>query len=177
MAKEILKSTPNEYVFLDQFSNPSNPKSHFLTTGPEIVNQLNGRNIDVFVAGIGTGGTLMGVGRYLNSINSNAKIVGVQPEGCDFINGKFIPHKIEATSVGIIPSIVDLKIINHMIDVNFDEICDFKKWLIKKYGIFVGISSVGNILAALKEACNYEKDKTIVTIAPDSGRSYLEHQW
>lgn len=172
LAKEMLK-LDEKYISLDQFSNPANPLSHYLTTAPEIINQLNINRVDAFIAGIGSGGTLMGVGKYLKEINRHTKIIGVQPEECDFINGKFAPHKIEAISVGIIPPIVDFKMINKMISVNFEEVMELKYWLSKKNGLFVGISSGANILAAFKEAINYTQDKIIVTVAPDSGKSYM----
>lgn len=174
LSKEILTSE-NKYINLDQFSNPANPLSHYLTTGPEIIKQLDINKVDAFVAGIGSGGTLMGVGKYLKGIDSNTKIIGVQPEECDFLKNKFFSHKIEAIAVGLIPPIVDLNMISKMISVNYDEVMDLRAWLSKKNGIFVGISSGANILAAFKEAMNYEQNKVIVTIAPDSGRSYMDH--
>lgn len=175
LAKKILESE-NKYICLDQFSNPANPMSHYLTTGPEIINQLKTRKVDAFIAGIGTGGTLMGVGRYLKGMNANTKIIGVQPDGCDFINNTFIPHKIEAIAVGFVPPIVDLEMIDKMVNVDFYEVMELREWLSKKMGLFVGISSGANILAALKEATNYPKGKFIITIAPDSGRSYIGYE-
>jgi cysteine synthase len=174
LAEEIL-NTESNYVNLDQFSNPANPLSHYLTTGPEIIKQLNINKVDAFVASIGTGGTLMGVGKYLRGINESTKIIGVQPEECDFFKNKFSPHKIEAIAVGFIPTILNLKMIDKMISVNFDQVMDLRNWLSRKKGLFVGISSGANILAALKEAVNYSRDKIIVTIAPDSGKSYINY--
>lgn len=173
LLKDILE-VETKYINLDQFSNPVNPLSHYLTTGPEIINQLDTVKVDAFIAGIGSGGTLMGVGKYLKEICNNTKIIGVQPEECDFLNGRFFPHKIEAIAVGLIPPIVDLNMIDKMISVNYEEVMDLRNWLSKKNGLFVGISSGANILAAFKEATNYKKDKIIVTIAPDSGKSYME---
>lgn len=175
LAREILNSD-NNYISLDQFSNPANPLSHYLTTGPEIINQLKVRKVDAFVAGIGTSGTLMGVGRYLKGISSDAKVIGVQPSGCDFKNNIFIPHKIEAIAVGFIPPIVNFSLIDHMINVDFNEVMELRSWLSKNKGIFVGVSSGANILASLKEAKKYKKGKIIVTVAPDSGRSYIGYE-
>lgn len=175
LAREILNSE-NNYISLDQFSNPANPLSHYLTTGPEIINQLKVRKVDAFVAGIGTGGTLMGVGKYLKGISSETKIIGVQPNGCDFKNNIFTPHKIEAIAVGFIPSIVNLSLIDHMINVDFNEVMELRNWLSRNKGVFVGVSSGANILASLKEAEKYKKGKIIVTVAPDSGRSYIGYE-
>ncbi|QBH18407.1 cysteine synthase family protein [Alcaligenes faecalis] len=175
LAREILNSD-NNYISLDQFSNPANPLSHYLTTGPEIINQLKVRKVDAFVAGIGTGGTLMGVGRYLKGISSDTKVIGVQPSGCDFKNNIFIPYKIEAIAVGFIPPIVNFSLIDHMINVDFNEVMELRSWLSKNKGIFVGVSSGANILASLKEAKKYKKGKIIVTVAPDSGRSYIGYE-
>lgn len=175
LAEEIM-SKERGYINLDQFSNPMNPLSHYLTTGPEIINQLRVKKVDAFIAGIGTGGTLMGVGRYLKGIDNKTKIIGVQPEECDFLKGKFVPHKIEAIAVGVIPKIVDLSLIDHMISVNFEELQEVRNWLSKKKGIFVGISSGANILAAMREASKYPKGSIIVTVAPDSGKSYINYK-
>ncbi len=175
LAREILNSD-NNYISLDQFSNPANPLSHYLTTGPEIINQLKVRKVDAFVAGIGTGGTLMGVGRYLKGISSDTKVIGVQPSGCDFKNNIFIQHKIEAIAVGFIPPIVNFNLIDHMINVDFNEVMELRSWLSKNKGIFVGVSSGANILASLKEAKKYKKGKIVVTVAPDSGRSYIGYE-
>lgn len=175
LARQILESE-NSYVCLDQFSNPANPMSHYLTTGPEIISKLKIHKVDAFIAGIGTGGTLMGIGKYLKGINTDTRIIGVQPEGCDFINNIFIPHKIEAIAVGFVPPLVDLNMIDDMISVDYCEVMDLRNWLSRKKGIFVGISSGANILAAFKEASNYPKGKFIVTVAPDSGRSYIDYE-
>ncbi|UXM95704.1 PLP-dependent cysteine synthase family protein [Bartonella sp. HY329] len=173
LAKEILEYE-TKFICLDQFSNFSNPKSHFLTTGPEIVRQLKPNNIDCFVASIGSGGTITGVAKYLKMITgSSTKIIGVEPAGCDLFNNITVAHKIEAISVGITPKILDLKLIDEMIQVDFEELQALRSTLSKEFGLFLGVSSGANILGAMKIASNYSLNSKIVTVAPDSGRSYL----
>ncbi|WP_338885868.1 cysteine synthase family protein [Xenorhabdus sp. TH1] len=171
LANEILKSS-NKYICLDQFSNLSNPKAHYLTTGVEIIKQMNG-NIAAFICSIGSGGTIVGVGNRLKEFNENIKIFAVQPKECDILNGIFNPHKIEATAVGMIPDFVNKDKIDGTISIDFDEVQELRKHLCKKEGLFVGISSGANILAALKLSKKYTKENNIITVAPDSGRSYL----
>lgn len=171
LVKEMIKKD-NSYVYLDQFSNESNPNSHYLHTGVEILEQTSG-NVDAFVAGIGSGGTVMGVGKRLKEHDENIKIFGVQPKGCDFFNEKFITHKIEAISVGVVSSFIDKAMIDEMLSVEFDEVEKFRDYLSKEEGLFVGISSGANILASLKLSKRYSNQFNIVTIAPDSGRSYM----
>lgn len=161
LANQILESE-NKYMCLDQFSNPANPMSHYLTTGPEIINQLKIRKVDAFIAGIGTDGTLMGVGKYLKGINANTKIIGVQPEGCDFINNTFIPHKIEAIAVGFIPPIVDLEMIDHMISVDFYEVMELRDWLSKKRVFLLVFHQVPIFLQLLKKQLNIQKESSLL---------------
>lgn len=173
LAKKMLKENPN-LICLDQFSNFSNPKAHYLGTGREIFNQLHG-NVDVFLASIGSGGTIMGCGKLFKELNRNTKIIGVQPEGCDILNGKFIPHKIQATAVGIISEFFDKDVIDSMISITYEEAMIVKDYLASKQGIFVGISSCANIAAAFKLSKSYDRSTNITTVAPDGGRSYLEY--
>lgn len=173
LAQKLLNENSN-LVCLNQFSNPSNPKAHYLGTGREIYNQLHGK-VDFFVSSIGSGGTIMGCGELLKELNYNTKIVGVQPEGCDILNGKFVPHKIQATAVGVISDFFDGKIIDSMINITYEEAMKVKDFLARTQGIFVGISSCANIAASFKLSKNLDKGTHIVTVAPDSGRSYLEY--
>ncbi len=113
----------------------------------------------------------MGVGKRLKEVNPNLKIIAVQPKGCDMKNGKYIPHKIQATAVGQVGSFVDFSLIDDFIDVDFEEIQELRANLAKREGLFVGISSGANILASVK--ISYQTDKNVVTVAPDSARSYL----
>lgn len=161
-----------EYVCLNQFANKSNPKAHYYGTGREIINQMQSE-VDYFVSSIGSGGTIMGTGKRLKDYIPGVKVIGVQPEGCDIPNQVYIPHKIQATAVGKVGDFLDFNLIDYMISVNFDEVQEVRKYLATKQGLFVGISSGANILAALKISKKVTKDKKIVTVAPDSGRSYL----
>lgn len=171
LVHEILKED-NKYVFLDQFTNISNPFAHYLTTGKEIISNFR-NEISAFICGIGSGGTIAGVGRRLKEYNAKIKIVGVQPKGCDIKNGVFIPHKIEAIAVGIIPPFIDFNQIDHFINVDINEVQDIRNYLLRKEGLFIGISSGANVLAAMKLSKQYKDTDNIVTIAPDSGRSYM----
>ncbi|EAS2582634.1 cysteine synthase, partial [Salmonella enterica] len=129
--------------------------------------------ISAFICGVGSGGTIAGVGRRLKELNTEIKIIGVQPRGCDIKNGIFIPHKIEAIAVGIIPPFIDFNQIDHFIDVDIDEVQELRDYLTRKESIFIGISSGANILAAMKLSKQYKNTDNIVTVAPDSGRSYI----
>lgn len=171
MVHDILKED-NQYIFLDQFTNTSNPKSHYLFTGEEIIVQMKNK-ISAFICGVGSGGTIAGLGRRLKELNTEIKIIGVQPRGCDIKNGIFIPHKIEAIAVGIIPPFIDFNQIDHFIDVDIDEVQELRDYLTRKESIFIGISGGANILAAMKLSKQYKNTENIVTVAPDSGRSYI----
>ncbi len=173
LSRKMMEENPS-LVCLDQFSNFSNPKAHYLGTGREIYNQLQG-NVDIFMASIGSGGTIMGCGKLLKELNSNTKIVGVQPEGCDILNEIFIPHKIQATAVGVISKFFEKELIDSMVSVTYEEAMIVKDYLASKQGIFVGVSSCANIAAAFKLSKNFDKNTIIATVAPDSGRSYLEY--
>ncbi|KLU14623.1 cysteine synthase [Xenorhabdus sp. GDc328] len=171
LANEILRNS-NKYICLDQFSNLSNPKAHYLTTGMEIIKQMNG-NITAFICSIGSGGTIVGIGNRLKEFNKNIKIFAAQPKECDILNGVFNPHKIEATAIGMIPNFVKKDNIDGVISIDFDEVQELRQHLCQKEGLFVGISSGANVLAALKLSKQYKKENNIITVAPDSGRSYL----
>jgi|WetSurMetagenome_2_1015567.scaffolds.fasta_scaffold75904_3 cysteine synthase len=169
-AHEIVAAHP-EYVYLDQFTNFANPKVHFITTGAEIVNALH--QVDYFVASIGSGGTITGVGMRIKEQFAYAKVIAVQPEGCDILKGKVIAHKIQATGLGIIAPFLQVDAIDGCIDVRYEQCLTMQQMLAEKEGIFVGISSAANIYAACFLASTLPKEKVIVTVAPDSGKSYL----
>jgi len=169
--QEILKEE-NDYIHLDQFTNLSNPAAHYNTTGREILLQTKG-DIAGFICSIGSGGTITGVGTRLKEYNNSVKIATVQPEGCDILRGVFKPHPIEATAIGFIPDFVRLDLIEGVIDVDFEEVQEIRKYICKTAGIFVGLSSGANILAALKWSKDFKHKDNIITVAPDSGRSYL----
>lgn len=171
LAENILKDFP-KYKYLNQFKNMSNPKAHYYGTGNEILNQMQ-NDIDYFVSSIGSGGTIMGVGKRLKESIPKIKIIGVQPDGCDLKKGIYIQHKIESIAVGKVGTFMDFNLIDDMINVKFQDIEEERDYLAKNQGLFIGLSSGANILAARKLAEKLNKEKIIVTIAPDSGRNYI----
>jgi len=171
-------SKENSKVFLpNQFSNIDNVKAHRETTGKEILNQV-GKNIDVFVAGVGTGGTLVGVAQTLKEKIPDVKIIAVEPKNSSVLSdGKSGQHKIQGIGEGFIPEVLKsgLNLINEIIIVNDNEAITMTRRLAKKEGILVGISSGANMFAALKVAKKLGKGKTVVTIFPDRGERYLSN--
>jgi cysteine synthase len=169
-ACEILEENP-EFIYLNQFANPSNVKAHYLGTGQEIIVQSD-KEINYFVAGIGSGGTISGVGKALKERFPYCKIIGVQPEGCDVLKGLAIPHIIQGIAIGQIPKILDKSLVDEIISVNEKDVVNMKHHISKTLGLYLGVSSIANILGAMSIAKNVGKDKTIVTISPDGGRNY-----
>lgn len=171
VAREMLRRNPS-LVCLDQFTNPSNPRAHYLGTGAELVRQLP--RVDYFVAGIGSGGTLSGVAQRLRDSGSRAKIVGVQPEGCDVLKGRFVPHPVQGISVGVISAFVQPSDVHEMISVSPLEAEETRAYLARSHGLFVGRSAGANVAAAFTIARRHRRGTIVATIAPDGGRSYLE---
>lgn len=181
-AEEIVNSNPSKYLLLQQFSNPANPAIHEKTTGPEIWNDTDG-NVDVVVSGVGTGGTITGIGRYLKQTKGKKDVVmvAIEPATSPVITqalaGEEIkpgPHKIQGIGAGFIPSNLDLSIIDKVLQITDDEAISTARELMEKEGILAGISSGAAIAAAAKLAALPEyKDKNIVVILPSSGERYL----
>ena len=165
---EIKKKNPQAWYPM-QFENPDNIESHFLTTGPEIIKQVG--KVDVFVAGVGTGGSLMGVGKALKKVNPDVKIIAVEPAESAVMSGG-LPgqHGIQGIGEGFIPQLVDMNLVDEIVKIKTDDAIKMAKELCRKYGTSVGISSGANYLAALKFADKYKK---VVTLFCDSGNRYL----
>ncbi len=175
-SEELAKEIPNSYI-PGQFSNPANPAMHRATTGPEIWNDTDG-NVDIFVAGVGTGGTVTGVGEYLKSQNPNVKIVAVEPKTSPVLSeGKAGPHKIQGIGAGFVPETLDTSIYDEVIPVSNEDAFEASKQIAKREGVLVGISSGAALKAALELAERPENSgKTIVALLPDSGDRYYSTQ-
>ena len=171
-AQELAESTPNSFI-PSQFTNPANPATHRASTGPEIWQDTEGK-VDIFVAGVGTGGTLSGVGEYLKSQNPNVKVVAVEPAGSPVLSkGVAGPHKIQGIGAGFVPKTLDTGIYDTIYPVKNDDAFATAKLIAKHEGILVGISSGAALYAALELAKKPENaGKTIVALLPDSGDRY-----
>lgn len=172
-AEELAAETPGSFI-PSQFTNQANPDIHKKTTGPEIWNDTDGK-VDIFVAGVGTGGTLSGVGGYLKSKNPNVKIVAVEPAGSPVLSkGVAGPHKIQGIGAGFVPETLDTKIYDEIIAVENDDAFKTGRAIARKEGVLVGISSGAVVFAATELAKRPEnKGKVIVALLPDTGDRYL----
>ena len=170
MMNKLLSENTN-YISLKQFENEYNPLAHYETTGVEIYNQV--KDIDIFVCGVGTGGTISGVGKYLKEKNPNIKVVAVEPEGSPVISkNKKGSHKIQGIGAGFIPKNYNKNVVDEVMTITDEESYKGVRIMAQKEGILVGISSGANIYAALK-LCEMYPDKKIVTVAPDGIDKYM----
>ena len=172
-AQELAEQTPHSFI-PGQFSNPANPAAHRATTGPEIWNDTDGK-VDIFVAGVGTGGTLTGVGEYLKSQNPDVKVVAVEPATSPVLSkGVAGPHKIQGIGAGFVPDTLNTKIYDEIIPVENEDAFATGRQLAREEGLLVGISSGAAVFAASQLAKRPEnKGKTIVVLLPDTGDRYL----
>ena len=172
-AEELKAEIPGS-IIAGQFVNPANPKAHFDTTGPEIYEDTDGK-VDIFVAGVGTGGTVTGVGRYLKSKNPDIKIVAVEPSDSAVLSGKSAgPHKLQGIGAGFVPEVLDMSVCDEIMTVTSEQAFAAGREMGRREGVLVGISS-GAALHAAKELAKREekKKKTIVVLLPDTGDRYL----
>ncbi len=170
-AEELSRENPNSIV-AGQFVNPSNPKAHYDTTGPEIWEDTDGK-VDIFVAGVGTGGTITGTGEYLKSKNENIKIIGIEPSDSPVLSGgKAGAHPLQGIGAGFVPDVLNVNIIDEIATVSGDEAYSASRLLARSEGVLVGISSGAALHIAIEKA-KKEEGKTIVVLLPDLGDRYL----
>lgn len=172
-AKALAKDIPQSFI-PSQFTNPSNPKAHYLSTGPEINEQMDGK-VDIFVAGVGTGGTISGVGQYLKEKNPQVQIIAVEPKDSPLLsNGQTGPHQLQGIGANFVPETLNTHIYDQIITVSTEEAFEAARQLAQKEGILTGISSGAALYAAKTLAKQPEnKDKNIVVLLPDGGDRYL----
>ncbi len=172
-AKQLAEEIPNSFIPA-QFDNPANPEAHRRTTGPEIWNDTDGE-VDLFIAGVGTGGTLTGVGEYLKLKNETIQIVAIEPKGSPVLSeGRPGPHRIQGIGAGFVPGVLNTDIYNEVIAVENDDAFETARYLAKTEGILAGISSGAALYGAITLAKRPENEgKTIVTLLPDTGDRYF----
>lgn len=171
-ANELAKENPNSFI-PSQFTNPANPKAHYQTTGPEIYRDLNGK-VDLFVAGVGTGGTVSGAGKFLKEQNPNVKVIAVEPESSPVLTkGVAGPHKIQGIGAGFVPETLDRSVLDEVIPVSNEDAFAYGKLVNNIEDVLVGISSGAALCAAVKLAQRKENEgKVIAVIFPDTGKRY-----
>ncbi|MGE5557072.1 MAG: cysteine synthase A [Bacillota bacterium] len=169
--RELKESDPKVFV-PQQFENPDNPKIHYLTTGPEILHDL--KAVDIFVSGLGSGGTLAGVGKFLKEKNPGARIVAVEPKNVSALLGHEPGlHKIQGIGDGFIPEVLDPRIVDEVVEVADNDAVETARWLAKSEGLLVGTSAGANIWAAREIAARWGKNRIIATILPDRAERYF----
>lgn len=175
-AQELADSMDNSFI-PGQFDNPANPNAHYNMTGPEIFEQTNG-DVDIFISGVGTGGTITGVGRYLKENKKDVKIIAVEPESSPVLSkGEKGPHKIQGIGAGFVPKVLDTDVYDEVIAVPDDEALKTGSEIVRLEGILVGISSGAALWAAKKVALRPENEgKNIVVLLPDTGERYLSSE-
>ena len=161
------------YVLLDQFASPANPRAHYLGTGREILDALGGRGVDAFVAGVGTGGTITGVGQALKEKDPSVLLIAVEPTTSPLLSeGRFGEHGIVGLGADFVPEILDRELIDEVVTVSTQDALDTTQELARKVGTLVGISSGANVFAAMKTAQRLGQGKVVVTVLPDTGERY-----
>jgi cysteine synthase A len=173
-AAEDLRDSISGSIILGQFVNPANPAKHYATTGVEVWNQTDGK-VDIFVAGVGTGGTISGTGKFLKEMNPNIKVVAVEPKSSPVLNGGASgPHKIQGIGAGFVPDTYSSKYIDEIFDVENDDAIRTGREVAQSEGLLVGISAGAALYAAIQVAKRPEnKGKKIVVLLPDTGERYL----
>ncbi|MFW9909812.1 MAG: cysteine synthase A [Candidatus Thorarchaeota archaeon] len=172
-AKEIISQDSTKFHMPQQFQNPANPRIHTETTAKEILEATNG-NLDCFVSGVGTGGTITGVGRVLKKEIKGIRIVAVEPEESPMLSqGRKGPHRIQGIGAGFVPEVFDRSVVDEVVTVSYESAVSITRLLAKQEGIFVGVSSGAALFAALESAKKIGEKKRILTILPDTGERYL----
>lgn len=170
--QELKKTRKNVYV-PQQFENPNNPLAHYLTTGPEIWTQLN-HHVDIFISGLGSGGTLQGVGKFLKERNPKTIIIAVEPKNVSALLGHEPGlHRIEGIGDGFIPPVLDTSLVDEVVEVTDEDAINTSRFLASKAGLLVGISSGANVWACMQMAAKHGKDKIIATVLPDRAERYF----